>query len=279
MPFCTKCGASVAGAFCSRCGTPAAGASAPASPAAPPTGSSPVPAPHQADSMAIAGARKTSPIVWVLVAILGVVLLGGLAVGGIAMFVVHKAREAGISPDQWRRNPAAATARALALANPDIEIVSEDDGSGTVIVRDRRTGKTTTWNLDQARRGRISISADDEDGKNATVDIGPGSTHNLPRWVPSYTGAESQGHFAVTGNGSDGAGGTFSFSTSDSAREVLSFYLDKIKALRMKIQVNATTPEGGVITATDDDGERTLNIIVGGESGKTTVNVTYGGRP
>lgn len=201
-------------------------------------------------------------------------MLGGLAVGGLSMFVVHKAREAGISSDLWRRNPAAATARALALANRDIEIVSEDDGSGTVTVRDRSTGKTTTWNLDEARRGRISITAEDEDGKNATVDIGAGGTHKLPAWVPSYPGVEGQ-DFAVTGTGSDGAGGTFSFSTSDSPSEVLSFYQDRIKTLHMQVNVNAATPQGGMITATDDTRDRTLNVVVGRGSGKTTVNVTF----
>jgi hypothetical protein len=272
MPFCTKCGASVAGAFCGQCGTPvgaAAGQSAPASAPAPPS-AAPIPPANP-------GARRTSPVVWVLVALLGVVMLGGLAVAGLSMFVVHKARQAGISADLWRRNPAAATARALALANRDIEIVSEDDGSGTVTVRDRSTGKTTTWNLDQARRGRISITAEEEDGKNATVDIGSGSTHSLPSWLPSYPGVESH-DFAITGRGSDGAGGTFSFSTSDAPSEVLSFYQDHIKTLRMRIQVNAATPQGGVITATDDTRDRTLNIVVGQGSGKTTVNVTYGSK-
>ena len=258
MAFCSKCGASLTGAFCSRCGTPA-GAPPAAAPAPTPAG------------------RKTSPIVWVLVAILGVILLGGLAVGGVALFVVHKAREAGISADLWRRNPAAATARALALANPDIQIVSEDDGSGTVTVRDRSSGKTMTWNLDQARRGRIRITAEDEDGKNATVDIGEGSANRLPRWVPSYPGAVSKGNFAITGHGADGAGGTFSFRTPDPARDVVSFYQDKIEAMGMKVQVNATTAQGGVITATDDDQKRTLNIVVGRSGGETTVNVTYGG--
>ena len=263
MPFCSKCGASVAGAFCSKCGTPAGAAPATAATAAP--------------SSAAPAGRKTSPIVWVLVAILGVILLGGLAVGGVALFVVHKAREAGISADLWQRNPAAATARALALANPDIEIVSEDDGSGTVTVRERSSGKTTTWNLDQARRGRIRITAEDGDGKNATVDIGEGSANQLPRWVPSYPGAASTGHFAITGRGVDGAGGTFSFQTPDAASDVVSFYRDKIEALGMKVQVNATTPQGGVITATDDDQKRTLNVVVGRSGGETTVNVTYGG--
>ena len=100
MPFCSKCGASVEGKFCSKCGAPAAASS---SQAAPPPSPGPVVQPP-------VGPRKTSPLVWVLVVVLGLFLLGGLAIGGFTMFVFHKAREAGISPDLWQRNPAAATA-------------------------------------------------------------------------------------------------------------------------------------------------------------------------
>jgi hypothetical protein len=272
MPFCTKCGASVAGAFCSQCGTPAATSAGAGSP---PTSAQ---TPSRGGSLPSIAPRKTSPIVWVLVVILGLVLLGGLAIGGFTLFVVHKAREAGISPDLWRRNPAAATARVLAAANPDIEIISENDGAGTVSVRDRKTGKITTWNLDQAKRGRFSITAEDENGKNATVEFGTGSIRKLPSWVPSYPGIDPQATFAITGNSSDGAGGTFSFNTSDSAADVITFYQDKIKDLGMKVQVNTTTPQGGVITAADDADKRTLNVLIGHDSGKTSVNVTYGAK-
>jgi hypothetical protein len=221
-------------------------------------------------------ARKTSPLVWVLVIILGLFILGGLAVGGLAFFVAHKAREAGISTELFRRNPAAATARILAAANPDVEIVGEDDGAGTVTVRDRRTGKTMTWNLDQAKQGRLRITAEDENGKDATVEFGAGAAGKLPSWVPSYPGAKGQGNFAITGKGSDGNGGTFSFNTTDSPDRVFSFYQREIGNLGMKVQVNTTTPQGGVINAADEDDKRSLNVVVSGSSGETTVNVTYG---
>ena len=265
MPFCSKCGASVEGKFCSKCGAPAAASS---SQAAPPPSPGPVVQPP-------VGPRKTSPLVWVLVVVLGLFLLGGLAIGGFTMFVFHKAREAGISPDLWQRNPAAATARALALANADIEILGEDDGAGTVTIRDRHTGKTTTWNLDQARHGGITISTEGANGESASVNIGSGGSHKLPSWLPAYPGASESGNFSITGSGSDGAGGTFSFTTSDPPGQVLSFYQDKIRELKMDLHVNATTPDGGVLTGTSDDRDRTLNVIVGHDSGKTSVNVTY----
>ena len=71
MAFCTNCGAEVTGAFCKQCGTPVSAASAapapvftaqPAAVAAPVAGAAPV-------------QRKTSPLVWVLVIILGLFVL------------------------------------------------------------------------------------------------------------------------------------------------------------------------------------------------------------
>ena len=59
---------------------------------------------------------------------------------------------------------------------------------------------------------------------------------------------------------------------------MLSFYQDRIKDLEMKVQMNTTTPEGGVITAADEDGRRSLNIVVGHASGQTSVSVTYGSK-
>ena len=276
MPFCTTCGASVTGTFCTQCGTPVSAASGQASPppAPGPAGSAPMPPPAAQTPPPIPGARRTSPLVWVLVIVLGLFVLGGLTIAGIGFFVVHKAREAGLSPEMMRRNPAAATARMLAAVNPDVQIVSQNDGEGTVTVRDRRTGKTMTWNLDQAKRGRFSITAEDDNGKRGTVEFGAGSTDKLPSWVPAYPGSNAQGTFSVTGNGDEGSGGNFAFTTSDSADKVLAFYQDKIKELGMKIQVNTTTPGGGMLTAADENDRRTLNIIVGGGN-ETTVNVTY----
>jgi hypothetical protein len=44
----------------------------------------------------------------------------------------------------------------------------------------------------------------------------------------------------------------------------------------MKITLDTTTDEGGMIVAEDEGDKRTLSVIVGGHSGDTTVNVTYG---
>jgi hypothetical protein len=101
MPFCTICGANVTGTFCSQCGTPATGAAAPTpQPAAayPPAAAAPYPQPGAPGVPPVA--RKTSPIVWVLVIVLGLFLLGGIAVAGFVAFVAHRVHQAGVAFDR-----------------------------------------------------------------------------------------------------------------------------------------------------------------------------------
>jgi hypothetical protein len=93
MPFCTKCGASVSGAFCNQCGTPA-GAAAQGQPA---------PAGSYAQPVAPGGSpapRKTSPVVWILVIVLGLFVLGGLSIVGVIGYAAHRARQAGVVFDR-----------------------------------------------------------------------------------------------------------------------------------------------------------------------------------
>ena len=284
MAFCTNCGASVTCAFCNQCGTPAGAARAPAPPPAPapmatPTQAAPMQAaPMQAAPVQAAPApRRTSPIVWILVIILGLFMLGGIAIVGTGAFLVHKARQAGLDSDLLQRNPGYAVAKLLLAANPDVEEVSHNDRTGTITVRDKKSGKVSTWNFDDIKNGKFKISAEGDNGERATMEFG-GSADKLPSWVPAYPGAKAEGTFSVRGDSGDGsgAGGNFTFTTPDSPSKVLSFYEDKAKELGMKINLSNTTGEGGMVMAADEDSHRSLNVVVGGGSGSTTVNVTYG---
>jgi hypothetical protein len=47
----------------------------------------------------------------------------------------------------------------------------------------------------------------------------------------------------------------------------------------MKVNLETTTPEGGMFIAADEGGEkRSLTVVIGGHAGQTTVNVTYGSK-
>ena len=77
---------------------------------------------------AMPGQRKTSPIVWILVIILGLFVVGAIGVVGVGMFVVHKVHQAGIDPELWQRNPGLAASKFIAATNPDVEVVHVDEG-------------------------------------------------------------------------------------------------------------------------------------------------------
>jgi len=227
MPFCTICGANVTGAFCSQCGTPAPGAAAPTpQPAAayPPAEAAPYAQPG-APGVPPA-ARKTSPIVWVLVIVLGLFLLGGMAVAGFVAFVAHRVHQAGVS-------------------------------------------------FDSSRDGGFTMQTRDKNGKRASVQFG--GKGKAPSWVPVYPGSEGKTQFAISGTGTDGEGGVFSFTTSDDPERVKSFYSDKARGIGLMVNLDTTTAGGGMIVAEEDGGDRrTLHVTIAGHSGGTAVSVAYG---
>jgi hypothetical protein len=259
MAFCTSCGATVNGAFCNHCGTAVSSQAMP----------QPVPG----------AARKTSPVVWVLVIVLGLFVLGGAGMVGTGLFIVHKARQAGIDPEMMRRNPGLAVSKLIAAANPNVDVVSTDDGAGTITVRDKRTGKVVTMSFDQVRSGKFSFSALGDDGKTARVEIGAGAGR-LPSWVPAYPGAQTKGTFSVQGDDGNGTGegGSFAFSTTDSAARVKAFYEDKCKEAGMKVNVTINSEQGSMILASDEGERHTLHVTVAGGTGETSVNVIYGAK-
>jgi hypothetical protein len=259
MAFCTSCGATVSGAYCPNCGTPAGGTSA------------------SGPSAAATARRRTSPLVWILVVVLGLFVVGGILTMAGGLFLVHKAREAGVDPDLLRRNPGLAVGKMLAAVNPDVEVVKTDDGAGTITVRDKKTGKVVTLTFDEARKGNFKFEAQGDDGKNATVEFN-GASDKIPAEVPVYPGAKIEGTFSVTGDGGGGKGSAYqyTFTTSDPPRQVMSFYHNKLEDAGLKLALVTNTADGGMLIGEDDARGETVNVIVekGQSEGTTAIRVT-----
>ncbi len=282
MAFCTTCGAKVSGAFCTQCGTPVSAAGQqphapvpPSAPAPPPVQASPYQAPpYQAPPVApplgMPVQRKTSPIVWILVVILGLFLLGGVAVVGVISYGVHKIHQAGIDPELWRRNPGLAASKMITALNPNLEMVRIDEGNNTITMRDKRNGHEWTMTFDDVQHGRFHMNMRGDNGSN--LEIG-GDASKLPSWIPAYPG--SRPDIAFSGSSDQGEGGTFTFKTPDSPQDVMKFYQDKINELGLKTNLVANTPDGGTVAASEENG-RSLNVTVSGSGGQTSVTVIYG---
>lgn len=284
MPFCTTCGANVTGAFCTACGTPlpASGGQQAAPPPPPPPpppqqqfAPPPPPPPpyaqpqYQQMPLAQPPRKGMSPVLIVLMVLGGLFLLAVIGIIGTGLFVAHKVKQMG-------NNPGLAVAKMIVAANPDAEVVSSDDATGTITVKDKKTGKIVTMNFnDVTKGGKFSFSADDGGGK-ATMQFGGDAKPELPSWVPNYPGSDPKATFSMSGSSADGNGGNYTFTTSDGASKVTEFYQDKIKGLGMEVKSTTTTPGGSMMTAADDAEKRSLVLVISESSGTTTVNVTYG---
>ena len=263
MAFCTNCGADVKGAFCQQCGTPSS-ASAISQP--PPPYRAPSPADPIIGVPPVAGMpakRKTSVIVWILLAIGGLIFLG---IAGVA-----------IAGYYFVKSPGSFIAKAIQAGNPNLDILETDNGSQTFRVRDRRTGKEFSLSFDDVKNGRFKISATGDNGEVANVEIG-GGEGKLPSWVPSYPGAKAVGNITAKGEdaGGTGEGGVVTFTTPDSPSQVTGFYQDKCKEMGMTLEVSQLSDTGGMIVGRDEAGRRTLHVMVAGGSGDTTITVTFG---
>lgn len=240
-------------------------------------------------------AKKTSPIVWVLLGIGVFFLMVVIAVVGAGFFLVHKAKQAGLDPELIRKNPALASVKLMAALNPNIEILSLDEDRGKVMVRDKQSGKTYSVDLEDAKKGRFVIKEDGKDAvtvnatgedKNAslelksaegTLKIGGGQNAKVPTWLPDYPGSAPQSAYSAQAKESDS--GMLSFKTKDPADKVAHFYEESFKSSGMKTNSTISTAgggtAGGMITGEDEAKRHSATVLIGSDGGETTVTLNF----
>jgi hypothetical protein len=229
--------------------------------------------------------KKISPIIWIVVALFGLIVLAGIVMVAGSLFIAKKVHDAA------GRNPALAAAKVMAIANPDVDIVASDDSKGTVTIKDKKSGKVITLNFDQIKQGKIQF---EEDGKQVTMDssgdglnihasdgstvqIGSQSPAKFPAWLPAYPGSSAQGTFAMQGGAESGA--AVSFTTSDSVEQVSKYYQDAFKNAGLTVNSNLMTQDGktagGMITGESADRKRSAVVNIASGDDGVTVGITY----
>lgn len=261
------------------------------------TVSSPPPPPSYAPTPPPAK-KGMGPLGWVLIGCGGILLIGLLAVGACGFWAKNKLEKFSKDPDSL----AYETAKLALGANPDVELVSSDDATKTLTVRDKKTGETTTFSLEDIKNGKFDITGADgksvsidasggadgggvqitgPDGQTATLGAGAGAPKDLPSWLTLYPGAEVKGSYS--GTTADGKGATIQLTTSDSIEEVLEFYETSFKDGGFQVSKNTYSSGsgtgGGTISGTTADGKKTAAALVGSDGGATTINLSYSEKP
>ena len=253
-------------------------------PAQPPMGTPPPP-----------GKKKMGPLGWVLIGCGGIVVLGIIVVVALGLFVVHKAKQAGLDPELMKSNPGLAGAKMLVAMNPDLEMTSVDDARGVVHIHDKKQNKNFILNFEDAKKGKLTLQEEGKEavtlsasgsGENGSFEVkssegsfklGGGGPVNLPSWVPSYPDSHPQA--TMTSEDAHGKHAAYSFKTGDSVEKVVSFYKDAFASSGLKV-ANSSMAEGngnttGMVSANDEGKDREVLMVVGNQNGETTVTVTY----
>ncbi|MCH9647189.1 MAG: hypothetical protein K0U98_03055 [Deltaproteobacteria bacterium] len=242
------------------------------------------------------GKKGLSPLAWVAIGCVGLLVMGGIAMSLGVWFVGKKAK--GLIED-FEERPVEMGAKAIALANPELEFVSANEEGRTVVMRNEKTGEEMTFNFDDIENGNfsfdtgegeVSVSAADaaggggltitQNGKTKATIGGGGGAEELPDWVPVYPGADVKVGFSSTGD--QGSAGIFEMSSTDTADKMLDFLEAQLeeagyKITRQRVSVGDSGPQG-IVTGTYENGKRTVNATASLDGDNTKVAVQYSSR-
>jgi hypothetical protein len=237
-------------------------------------------------------AKKSNVLLWVLLGIGGLVLVVVLAIGAGSFLLYRTVKKAGFDPDLMRSNPGLAMAKMATAFNPDAEVVSTNDRTGTVVIREKSTGKITTMKFDPDKKSlvmvgddgnevRINASGASGDSKGGSVEVqgqdgsikfGAASGNATPAWLPVYPGSAPQGTLST--QTPDGSQSTYAFKTGDAPAKVISYFQDQLKSAGFAVTLVSSGEQGGMVQGEDSVKKRHVLITAGASNEGTTGSIT-----
>jgi hypothetical protein len=175
---------------------------------------------------------------------------------------------------EFAANPQKVVAERVVEMNPDLEVLSEDDTTGEMTIRNTATGEETTISYTDLAEGKFAVKSAD----GTVTQLGSVDLSVVPAWVPAYPSMTD----AVVPYHQDNSGeihGLLSFSTSDAPDDVIAFYEGKMSS---GSQSSSSVNLGNVqrSSKTFRDGKKILSVSVqSAPEIPTKVQVGYEERP
>jgi hypothetical protein len=233
-----------------------------------------------------------SPLAWIGIGCVVLLIFCGIAVGVMGWFAnkaIHR----------FAKNPGMTAAELMVKANPDLELVSADEKTNTLTIKDKKTGQVTTFSADDIKNGggKFTVKSDqgtatfdasggangtatmkvtDNKGQVSTFNAGTGTPQNLPSWLPVYPGGTVQGTYDTNNN--EGRSAAFTVTTKDSTEKVLEYYDAQLKSAGLKTEKSTFTNSGktgGSVTGKSDDGKREASAIISSAADGTLAVVSF----
>ncbi|HET6844065.1 MAG TPA: hypothetical protein VFK06_20660 [Candidatus Angelobacter sp.] len=246
------------------------------------------PNPQIPDATSSEPPKRSKAFLWILGILGGSVLLVILVVGIAMAFFAWKVKQ---QSADFSKNPDIALVKLSAKFNKNLEIVSSDDSTSTIVVRNKKDGKSITMKFDPAKK---AIGIQNERGDDSAISISGSesspvlefknnqgirqfgaSAGSAPVWLPSYPGSPSGNMASVRER--EKSSSVFIFTTQDSPEKVIDFYSHALKSAGFTTSATATAEAkmSGTINGEDKGKGRSVSVVITSDSNGNNVSVMY----
>ena len=172
-----------------------------------------------------------------------------------------------------QKNPEKAAAEMVVKFNPDLDLVSQDEGAGRMTIRNNKTGEEVTLGYADVAEGRITV----KDAEGGVTEIGAGA-EQAPEWVPRLPDAVSSVNVFRNETATE-ISGVMSINTNSPADKAAEFFEQAAKDAGLDSSNTSSMSVGGTETRTMEfsGGGKTLNVQITapGGGGLLMVQVAY----
>jgi hypothetical protein len=168
-------------------------------------------------------------------------------------------------------NPERKSAELLIGMHPDFSVVSSNDATKEMTIKEDKTGKEMTFSYQDIANGKFEMTTSDgEKISMGTVDI-----TNLPTWLTLPADATATGGYQKESAGK--ASGAIVFTTALTADEAKEFFQKSFDAWPSGSGSSSTVTFNGVERHTLEKkaSDKEIAVIVQADAAATNVTVTY----
>ncbi len=168
-------------------------------------------------------------------------------------------------------NPERKSAEMIIGFHPDYSVVSSNDETKQMTIKEDKTGKEMTFSYQDIADGKFAVTTSD----GSAVSFGAVDLSKVPAWVVLPPDAKSTGGFLNVVNGKNA--GVVVFTTGLTAEEVKEFFNKSWESWSTSSGSSSSMTLNGVETVTLEKKSATqeISVMVQASGGKTTATVTY----